>query len=147
MAGDEGTLASAARNKALVHRFMDEFWDRGDLGLADALFAPDEAAWVKGWASRLRAAMPDLRVTVDFCVAQGDLVAVYYTLRGTHTGAATGRFVDLIAPTGRIEPTGNPIEITSSFLFRVAGGGLTLLRRVGDTFGLFQQMGALPRAD
>ena len=132
-------------NKALVRHFMEEFWDRGDLSAADGLFPAEEAAAVQGWAARLRTSMPDLRVTVDYLVAERDLVAVYYTLRGTHTGVATGPFVDLLEPSGRIVPTGNAVEITGSFLFRVAGGALTQLRRNGDTFGLFQQFGVLPR--
>ncbi len=146
MTEDEGTPGAVAGSKALVRRFMEEFWDRGDLGVADGLFAAGEAAAVRGWAARLRASMSDLRVTVDYLVGERDLVAVFYTLRGTHTGPATGPYVDLLEPSGRIEPTGNPVEITGSFLFRVTGDRLTRLRRNGDTFGLFQQFGVLPRA-
>jgi predicted ester cyclase len=146
MTEDAGMPGAVEENKALVQHFMEAFWDRGDLSAADGLFAAGEAAAVQGWAARVRASMPDLRVTVDHLVAEGDRVAAFYTWRGTHTGAATGPFVDLFDPSGRIGPTGNAVHITGSFLFRVAGGKLTQLRRNGDTFGLFQQFGVLPRA-
>lgn len=146
MIDDLDRVGTVERNRALVQRFMEEFWDRSDLSAADYLFEAKEAAAVQGWAARLRASMPDLRVTVDYLVGEGDLVAAFYTMRGTHTGAATGPFVDLLDPSGRIEPTGNAVHITGCFLFRADGGTLTRLRRNGDTFGLLQQFGVLPLA-
>src|SRR5438128_288023 len=127
MGEDAGTRGSVEENKALVQHFMEEFWDRGDLGAADGLFEAGEAAAVQGWAARVRASMPDLQVTVDYLVAEGDLVAAFYTWRGTHTGTATGPYVGLFDPSGRIAPTGNAVRITGSFLFRMAGGKLTRL--------------------
>ena len=47
---------------------------------------PDMRAHLKGAISMLRGAMPDLTVTVEDLVAEGNLVAARVTLRGTHTG-------------------------------------------------------------
>ena len=133
-------------NKALVRRFIEELWGQGNLAVADELLAPEDAPAYRGWAARLREAFPDLRATVDHLVAEGDLVAAFSTWEGTHTGAATGPFVDLLVASGRVEPTGRRVTITGDFLFRVAGGRLTRLRLGGDNFGLFQQLGVLPTA-
>ena len=130
--------------KALVRRFVEELWGHGNLAVADDLLTAEDAAVYKGWATRLRAGMPDLSATVDHLIAEDDLAAVFWTWRGTHTGVVTGPFVDLLVPSGRIEPTGNAVTITGCFLFQVTGGTLTRLRLSGDNFGLFQQLGVLP---
>ncbi len=137
---------SIEENKALVRRLIEELFGRGDLAVADELLGPEEAAAHRAWVARLRGALPDMVATVDYLVAEGDLVAVFLTRRGTHTGVATGPFVDLLTPTGRIEPTGKVISTTDCFLYRVIGGKLPRLRRSSDNFGLFQQLGVLPTA-
>ncbi len=140
----EGGAISIEENKALVRRFIEELFGRGDLAVADELLSAEAAAVYKGWATRVRGGLPDLRVTVDYLAAEGDLVAAFWTWEGTHTGVATGPGVDLLVPSGRIEPTGKRITMTGCFLFRVAGGQLTRLRLEGDNFRLFQQYGVLP---
>ena len=112
--------------------------------MADELLSDEAAAVYKGWVTRVRVGMPDLRVTVDYLVAEGDLVAAFWVWEGTHTGVATGPYVDLLVPSGRIEPTGKRITMSGCFLFRVAGGKLTRLRLDGDLLHLFQQYGVLP---
>ncbi len=96
-------------NKAIARRADEELFDRGNLEVADELFAPnfvyhDPASgedWhglesVKQYAAMLRAALPDLHVTIEDMVAEDDKAAFRYTLRGTHQGKFMG-----IAPTGR----------------------------------------------
>ena len=43
-----------------------------------------------------RAAFPDYNETIEHIVAEGDMVAVFYTIRGTFKGEYMG-----IAPTGK----------------------------------------------
>ena len=133
-------------NTALVRRFIEERWGHGRLAVADELLGADAALVYRGWAARLRESYPDLHASVDFLVAEGDLVAAFWTWAGTHTGPATGPFVSLLVPSGRIEPTGKRITITGCYLFRVADGRLTGVRLEGDNSGLFQQLGVLPTA-
>jgi predicted ester cyclase len=95
-------------NKALVRR-EEELFSGGNLDVADEIYAPDyvghapsnpedvrglEAA--KQAASDYRQAFPDLRVTVEDLIAEGDRVAARLRFRGTHLGELNG-----IAPTGR----------------------------------------------
>jgi steroid delta-isomerase-like uncharacterized protein len=66
---------------------------------------------VKAQARSLRAAFPDLTVTIEDLVAEGDLVAVRATWRGTHQGAFRG-----------VPPIGRRIELCCMAFWRTAGG-------------------------
>ena len=59
----------------------------------------------------LRAAFPDLAVTIEDLLAEGDLVAVRSTWRGTHQGAFRG-----------VPPIGRRIELSGMAFWRIAGG-------------------------
>jgi steroid delta-isomerase-like uncharacterized protein len=98
------------RQKQLVEEHYAAFWsDASDETLA-AQLAPDfvDHAMPPGtppgpgpvlaWRKAMRAAFPDMKVTVADAVAEGDRVAVRAVWRGTHRGpfqglAATGRIV------------------------------------------------------
>src|SRR5829696_8112721 len=81
----EGDKVSAEENKAISRRADEELFDRGNLEVADELFAPnfvyhDPASgedWrgpesVKQYAAMMRAAFPDLYYTVEDQIAEGD---------------------------------------------------------------------------
>jgi predicted ester cyclase len=100
------------RNKALVRAHYDATVNGFDATAIDAQVAPDfydHAAGavlgpdgVKTHIQGLLAAIPDLEATIDAIVAEGDLVAVRATWRGTHRGPFRG-----LAPSGkRLETTG-----------------------------------------
>jgi predicted ester cyclase len=59
----------------------------------------------------VRQTYPDLHVTVEQQIAEGDWVATRVTARGTHLGAWLG-----------MRPTGKPVRITGVNLDRVVGG-------------------------
>ncbi len=98
-------------NKDLVRRVYEDGWGRGRLDVFAEAFAPthvlhwhdvpagDQARTVEELQAIVRAyrdAFPDLRVTVDHIVGEGDLVAAQVTFAGTHTGEYEG-----FAPTGK----------------------------------------------
>lgn len=95
-------------NKAVVRRFTEEVWGRGDLAAADEVLAADLIDHYpqpglgpgreghKRVVVAFRSAFPDLRVTVEDLVAESDKVALRWKAEGTHRGGALG-----IAPTGR----------------------------------------------
>ena len=87
-----------AENKALVKRFYDEVWDRGNVDFAREVFHDDYirhdlrptqaapgAAGMAAIAAGFRAAFPDARWHVDLMLAEGDLVAARWTATGTFT--------------------------------------------------------------
>jgi predicted ester cyclase len=117
---------TASENKALVARFLDEVYNRGNLDVADELVADDYTSHnrleievmgpegIKATARAQRAAFPDQESILDALIAEDDLVVVRGRDRGTHTGA----------PFAGIEPTGRYFEITWIDIFRVEGGKL-----------------------
>ena len=85
------------RNRANTRRVFEEAFGQGRLEVVDECLAPDGVdrhempegdfrAHLKGVITMLRAAMPDLAMTVEDLIAEGDRVAVRVTLTGTHTG-------------------------------------------------------------
>ncbi len=135
---------SAERNKALVRRFYDEVWNRGNLDVADEVFADDYVrhdfrgtepepgpAGQKAIAAAFRAAFPDLRFGVDFLLAEGDLVAGRWTSTGTHDGPWAG-----------VEPTGRRMRLSGVNVFRFADGKVAEIWNHRDDLGLLEQLGA-----
>ena len=125
--------------------------ERRDMNIADRLLSPD---WrfhpsaqpniislygreeFKSWAGDLVNAIPDFRATIHDTVAEGDLVALRWTVAGTQTGEYMG------APA-----TGNHVEVTGSSLWRVNQDGQnTDIWFVMDTVNFMRQIGALPSA-
>ena len=128
-------------NKSVVHRFVAEVWNAGDLATVDALVHPDYAVegvgrgpdFVRSNVTALRATFPDLEVTIEQVVAEGDWAAVRLTLRGTHLG-----------PLGEIPPSGKQVEMREMVFWRVEDGRLRAIWSVGDALGLRVQLGAVP---
>jgi predicted ester cyclase len=88
------------RNKTSMRRVFVEAMGEGKLEVVDECLAPDAVdrhpfgpdepdmrAHLKGAISMLRGAMPDLTVSVEDLVAEGNVVAARVILRGTHTGS------------------------------------------------------------
>lgn len=80
--------------------------------------------------SEVYSAFPDLHFTLDDMVAEGDKVAVRWTITGTHKGGFMG-----IPPTNK-EVTSWGIEI-----YRIAGGKFVELWERFDDFGFMKQLG------
>jgi predicted ester cyclase len=73
----------------------------------------------------VRSAFPDLHITIDDVVAEGDKVATRWTLRGTHKGEFTG-----------ITPTGKQLAMWGMSIDRVVGGRIVETWIRYDTLGL-----------
>lgn len=82
----------------------------------------------KGW----RSAFPDLIVKVDIMVAEGDLVAVRWTARGTNTGTGNG-----------IPATGRKVQVSGTAIFRFVDGKIAEEWTSANTLGLMKQLGLL----
>src|SRR5438128_10733553 len=102
-------MATAEENKAVVRRFLDEGWSRGDMSAIEAVIAPDyavhdpnppgRAGGVEGEKQTVRmyrTAFPDLTFTIEDLVAEGDKVVSRFTGRGTHRGELMG-----VPPSGK----------------------------------------------
>ena len=80
-----------------------------------------------------RSAIPDLRVVIEDMIAEGDKVAVRYTLEGTHEGELFG-----------VPPKGQRLSIKSFTVERVADGKIREHWRVTDSLDMMQQLGVIP---
>lgn len=84
------------------------------------------------WEVLLRA-FPDIRVTVEETVSEGDKVASRNTVTGTHRGDYQG-----------LAPTGRTITYSEIFICRFADGRIAEIRGVVDVLAQLRQLGALP---
>jgi len=134
---------STDRNKALVRRFYEEVWDRGNTGFASEVFAndyvrhdlrPTEAlpgpAGQQKIADDFRAAFPDLAITVDLIIGEQDFVVGRWTATGTHLGSWGG-----------LEPSGRRVSFSAANIFRFEDGKVAELWNHRDDFGLREQLG------
>lgn len=127
-------MTDTTQAKAVVARAVDELFNRGELAAADALFAGAYAQHERRFTELARAAFPDLELTVEQQVAEGDLVATRWRATGTHTGPFLG-----------LAPTGRRATWTGVWLQRVAGGRIA----EGQDWGVWDRAGLLDqlRAD
>ena len=135
MAGEQRT--------ALVRRFVDEFWNQGKLAVPDDLLPPEVAARYKDRAAQIRAQVPDVEITIEEMVADGDRVATFETVHGNHRSGGGEPLMHLLVPPDQTAPSRKPVTFSRAVFYRVVGGKLTVIRQIGDNFGLFQQLGGM----
>jgi predicted ester cyclase len=136
---------SLEENKAKMRRFHEEVLNRGNLSVVDELLTTDfvehaappgtapGAEGVKQMIMMFRTAFPDLHLTEEDWIAEGDKVVCRYTIRGTHKGEFMG-----------IAPTGKQVVITGIEIVRFEGGKPVEHWEEMDMLGLLQQLGAIP---
>jgi steroid delta-isomerase-like uncharacterized protein len=134
-------------NKALARRS----WEVGTEGSLDTLedalaevyangfilHEPDEdIVGIEGltqFVSMMRSALPDLRITLEDDMAEGDKVVTRWIGQGTHQGELMG-----------IAPTGNQVTITGITIHRIEDTKIVEEWSNWDALGLMQQIGAVP---
>jgi len=135
---------STEENKAIVRRFYEEVFNKKNLAYVDEFIAPGGIdhglppglSGIEGTRSFIGmylAAFPDLHMTFDDLVAEGDRVVIRWTCRGTHLGELQG-----------IPPTGRPIVVTGIEINRMEGGKSVEHWLNFDTLGMLQQLGVIP---
>ncbi len=135
-------------NKALIRRFVEEVLNQKNLDAVDELLTPDHLdhsvppglppgrEGIRQGMAMYLAAFPDLQVTIDDQIAEGDKVTNRYTSRATHRGELFG-----------LPPTGNRVTYTTTDVIRVAGGKLAKRWAVDDRLGMMQQLGVVPSVE
>jgi predicted ester cyclase len=133
---------STADNKALVQRFYEEVLNQKNLTALDQFVAPNAvnhtvpAGFPQGPSQFLGLhlnAFPDLQVTVEDLLADGDKVVARVSYRGTHQGAIRG-----------IGPTGKPITGMAINILRIANGQIVEHWGLADRLSTLQQLGVVP---
>ncbi len=138
---------SMPENKANVQLTLAAAYGQGDVAAIERQFS---AGYVRfpGETTRqqviqnvlaLRAAMPDLSITFDVLLAEGNRVATRYRLSGTFVNELL--FPDSVP----IPPTGQPFQITIHSIFTLDEAGLIVREDNGfDNLGFLVLVGALP---
>ncbi len=135
--------------KQRSQRLYEEIFGKGNYAAADELMSPDiinhgpgtlpvtGTAGIKQQAERLRAAIPDLRITLHDQFGEGDKVVCRWTGSGTHSGPMT-------LPTGIVAATGNLVSFDEIRIDRHSGGKIAESWWIPDRFTLWAQLGLLP---
>jgi steroid delta-isomerase-like uncharacterized protein len=137
---------TAELNTLIMERFTREFLTTGDSALAEEFLSPDIVLHFAGQQQRGRDrylavvaanadTFEDLVWTVEEMVADGDAVAVRYTMTGTHRGEFAG-----------IPPTGKAVVAQSMAFYRLADGQIVEERAQLDMLGILQQLDVAPAA-
>lgn len=129
------------QNKRIARRIPEDLATGGDLDLIEELYAADAVEHdpfgdhsgrvaIRESMEGLLVAFPDFSATVEEIIAEGDLVAMRVTLRGTHEGAFLGA-----------DPTGRKFEVENAVFTRLDDGMVVERWVQPDTLGVLQQLG------
>jgi steroid delta-isomerase-like uncharacterized protein len=134
-------------NKALLRRWFDEVWNKGNAEAVDEMFAADGIAYglsddesnpIKGptgfkpFHATFRGAFPDIEVIVEDMIAEGDKVVARCSVRGKHTGDHLG-----------IAASNSPVLFTGIAIVRVRDGKFVEAWNNFDFLKMNRQIGAI----
>lgn len=133
--------------ETLLHRWFEEAWNKGREEAIDEMFAADGVAnglndaegnpvrgpeEFKKMFRSFRSAFPNLQITVEDTVSEGDKIAARCTVRANHDGEGLG-----------IAPTRQPIEFTGQSIVRLKDGKIQEAWNEFDFLKMYSQVGAL----
>ena len=140
----------AKEQNTILHRWFEEVWNNGRAELIDEMIAPNAIAHgledpngnevrgpeeFKKFHHSFRSAFPDIHISIEEMVSEGDLVVGYCKIKATHTGAGFG-----------MESTGKPVAFEGMLMFRVRDGKVVEAWNSFDFLKMFQQMGVVKLA-
>jgi len=128
-------------NKALVQRFYEEIVNQKSLTALGQFVAPNAVNHTvpSGFPQEPGQflglhfnAFPDLKVTVEDLLADGDKVVARVSIRGTHQGAFMA-----------VSPTGKPFTGMAVNIFRIVNGKIVEHWGLADRLSTLQQLGVV----
>jgi steroid delta-isomerase-like uncharacterized protein len=132
-------------NKKVISRHFEEIWNQNNLDVVEELVSrdyhthspvPEQQQGIEGFSFAVRTvrdAFPDLVITVEDMIAEGDKVVARLTARGTHNGRL-----------GDIAPTRREATWTGIRIFRLVNGKIAEHWAQWDHVSLGRQLGILP---
>ena len=135
---------STEEHKAIIRRHIEEGWNRGNLDVIDQYMHPaytrkEHTTTVQGFQetkqliTNYRQAFPDVHITIEEQIVEGDKIATRYTASATHTGTFMG-----------IAPTGKQVTINGMGFYRIVDGKNVESWQIYDRLDLLQQLGVNP---
>jgi steroid delta-isomerase-like uncharacterized protein len=134
---------SEENNKTLARSSWEEIVNKHNPEAIDEFYAPD-FVWhepdqdiqgyeqAKQFVSMYFGAFPDINVTVEDVIAEGEKAVTRWTMRGTHRGELMG-----------IAPTDKQIELKGITIHRIEGGKIVEEWERYDNLGVMQQLGVV----
>jgi steroid delta-isomerase-like uncharacterized protein len=148
MKTETDTLSATEENKSVYQRYIQTVFNEGRLDQLNELLTPNyvyrdappgtppgpEA--IRQVVSMFRAAFPDLQITIEDQIAEGDKVCSRAITRGTHRGTIFG-----------IPPTGKTVLMRGMTIVRIVEGRIAESWVSNDVMGLMNQLrgGASPK--
>ncbi|MFQ5947374.1 MAG: ester cyclase [Acidimicrobiia bacterium] len=136
---------SVEENKTIFRRVMDEVFNTGDVDRVDEFVAedfieheafpglPEGRDAPKAFLRMLHEGFPDVKISIDDLIAEGDKVVGRGTITGTHRGEFMG-----------MPPTGNKVEVHAIDVVRFRDGLAVEHWGVTDQLAMMQQLGVIP---
>ncbi len=136
---------SIEENKVLMSRFLEEVFNKKNLAAIDEFIAPNQIdhtlppflpttpEGTKRAIDMFLKAFPDMHLTIEDMIAEGDKVVIRYTSRGSQRGAFMG-----------IPPTGKQMTVSSIIIARIEDGKIVEEWGLDDQMGMLQQLGIIP---
>jgi predicted ester cyclase len=131
-------------NKSLVKDYIELVLNAGDISLIPKYVSTDYAeiynnkkypVGIEGAKEHIigvRNNYPDIKLTVDLQIAEGEWVATCYTMSGTHTGSWMG-----------IKPTGKVIMVTGVNIDKIVDGKIVEHGGAANMFEGLLDIGAI----
>lgn len=132
------------QQETLLHRWFEEVWNKGRAEAIDEMFASDGIAHgltdqsgnelkgpegYKPFFKSFRTAFPDIQITIEDTIVEGDKIAARCTVRGTHRGEGIG-----------IAATDKAVEFTGITIVRVKHGKVVEAWNNFDFMRMFEQV-------
>jgi predicted ester cyclase len=145
-AADAATKLAA--NKAAATKLFTSAWNNGDFAILDEMIpmtaldhstipgkSPEKGpASFKSIIGMFRAAIPDIKLTIDDELAEGDKVAHRWTLSGTHSGT----------PLFGVPAKGEKLTFSGTTIVRLENGKVAERWSNVDEMALARQLGLVP---
>jgi len=119
-------------NKELVRRYNEEIWNRHNLEKYDEFVSGDVPL---EHVQQFLSAFPDVQITIEDLIAEGDKVVARLYATATNTGPFAGQ-----------PPIGKKVEINSIRIYRIADNRIVETWAMQDRLGLMEQLGLVQTA-
>jgi predicted ester cyclase len=133
--------------ETLLHRWFEEVWNKGREEAIDEMFAEDGIAHglndsegnpirgcegFKALQRNFRKAFPNLKITIEETVSEGDKIAAVCKVTAIHEGEGIG-----------VAPTNQPIDFTGLTIVKIKDGKIIEAWNEFDFMKMYSQVGAL----
>jgi steroid delta-isomerase-like uncharacterized protein len=117
----------------LISKTIDELAERGAVIHTPQPIPATGPQLLKEAFARLLQAYPDLHITVEDVIEEGDKIVTRNTVTGTHEGEYMG-----------VPPTGRSVTYNEIFITRLKAGRIAETWGVVDVLSQLRQLGAFP---